>query len=175
MTKSELKTMIKEMLREELSKESMNEGIFDSKAKKQKDYDTLIKQVFNEDTNSIYLDVVDNCDNLLREIADTVGEDSNSKNLGKNIITMIKNARATINKTPQSLVKNIISLGTKYEPNSTYLEELENFIPKVGKLQTAGKQGYKAMEYLFGKVNTELNKRLNDTIDFLSQEFGLIK
>ena len=152
----------------------LEEGIFDSKEKKQKNYAELIKTIFGTDLNIVVSNTVSNASDLIQEVADTIGEDSGSKNLAKSIINTIKNAKATINKTPHSLVKAIISLGQKYEYDSLNLTDLKTFISKVGKLQTTGKDGHKAMIFLFDKVNKALSVKIDSTIKFLAKEYGLI-
>lgn len=152
----------------------LEEGIFDSKEKKQKNYAELIKTIFGTDYNIVVSNTVSDASDLLQEVSDTIGEDDRGKNLAKSILNTIKNAKATVNKTPHSLVKAIISLGQKYEYDSLNLADLKTFISKVGKLQTASKDGHKAMTFLFEKVNKALSVKIDSTIKFLSKEFGLI-
>lgn len=152
------------------SKSTKNEGIFKSKKTKQNEYADAIKVVFGEDSNVVSNKVISATSDLLQEIADAC-KDKNSAN---NFIKVIKNAKATVNKTPHSLVKNIISLGQKYQRDSVNLEELKEFISKVGKLQNSNKDGYKAMKFLFNKVNTSLLTRLDAITKHLVNEFGLV-
>ena len=152
----------------------VKEGIFDSKEKKAKNYLELINSVFEEDVNRVVNNVVSSASDLIQEVADTLGEDSGSKNLANSIIKVINSAKSTLNKTPHSLVKSVVSIGQKYQRDSINLEELQQFISKVGKLQTAGKDGYKAMQFLFDKLNKSLQSKLDLAVKFLEKEYGII-
>lgn len=153
----------------------VTEGIFDSKETKQKRYADTVKDVFGEDVNVVANNVISYASDLLQEVADSLGDESSSKNLGNSIIRVIKNAKATINKTPHSLVRNIASIGQKYERESINLKELQDFLSKVGKLQNSGKDGYKAMQFLFDKINNSLSTRIDAIIKTITNEYGLIR
>lgn len=156
-------------------KDIVTEGIFDSKETKQKRYADTVKDVFGEDVNVVANNVISYASDLLQEVADSLGDESSSKNLGNSIIRVIKNAKATINKTPHSLVRNIASIGQKYERESINLKELQDFLSKVGKLQNSGKDGYKAMQFLFDKINNSLSTRIDAIIKTITNEYGLIR
>lgn len=156
-------------------KDIVTEGIFDSKETKQKRYADTVKDVFGEDVNVVANNVISYASDLLQEVADSLGDESSSKNLGNSIIRVIKNAQATINKTPHSLVRNIASIGQKYERESINLKELQDFLSKVGKLQNSGKDGYKAMQFLFDKINNSLSTRIDAIIKTITNEYGLIR
>ena len=163
-----------ELAETEESEEELEEGIFDSKATKEKNYKEDIKNVFGADVAVVANNTVIASIDLISSIADMAGEDDDSTNIAKNVIQMIKNAEASINKTPQGLVKQIASLGQKYNPNEDSLNTLKEFISKVGKLQTASKTGFKAMEYLMEKLNQLLSKKLVATVNHLKREFGIV-
>jgi hypothetical protein len=155
---------------------AVKEGIFDNKDKKQKAYAEAIKQVFGKDAGIVANEVINNAADLIQEVADRFNDDGdNSKTLALGVIKLIKNAKVTINKTPHSLVKSIISIGQKYERDSVNLSELTDFISKIGKLQNSSKDGYKAMEFLFSKLNPALIKKLDLTVDVLKREFGIVE
>lgn len=156
-------------------KDIVTEGIFDSKETKQKRYADTVKDVFGEDVNVVANNVISYASDLLQEVADSLGDESSSKNLGNSIMRVIKNAQATINKTPHSLVRNIASIGQKYERESINLKELQDFLSKVGKLQNSGKDGYKAMQFLFDKINNSLSTRIDAIIKTITNEYGLIR
>ena len=156
-------------------KDIVTEGIFDSKETKQKRYADTVKDVFGEDVNVVANNVISYASDLLQEVADSFGDESSSKNLGNSIMRVIKNAQATINKTPHSLVRNIASIGQKYERESINLKELQDFLSKVGKLQNSGKDGYKAMQFLFDKINNSLSTRIDAIIKTITNEYGLIR
>ena len=161
---------------EEDLKEALEEGIFDSKEKKQKTYAELVKKVFEKDINIVANEAVINADNLIKEVADGLPDDKDqSTRLAKGVISLINNAKQAINKTPHSLIKNIIAIGQKYERESLNLEELVGFMKKVGKLQSVDKAGYKAMEFLFEKINKALDVKLAQTIKFLKNEYKIIE
>lgn len=156
--------------------DNLEEGIFDSKADKQKKYKELINQVFEKDYLVAANEVVVSASDLIEEIADSFNDDgSKSKTEALGIIKMIKAAKQTINKTPNSLVMSIRNLGQKYKSNSNNLDTLKNFLHKVGKLQTTTKDGYKAMEFLFEKINKDLDLRLNKTIEFIKREYHIVE
>jgi hypothetical protein len=157
--------------------EVIEEGIFDSKAKKEKAYQEAIEEIFGKTASSVLAsEVATSAADLVRTCADTDNSDDHTaKTLAKNIITIIKNAKTTINKTPHSLIKKIISLGAKYAPTAYETDELEDFMSKVTKLQTSTKIGYKAMEYLLSKVNQATLAKLNQTIEFLKKEHGIVE
>jgi hypothetical protein len=155
---------------------ALKEGIFDSKEKKQKVYAEAIKQVFGKDASIVANETITVAVDLVQEVADKVNDDGDkSKALALGVIKLINNAKVTINKTPHSLVKSIISIGQKYERDSLNLKELIDFNSKVGKLQNSSKDGYKAMEFLFSKLNPTLVKKLDLTVSVLKREFGIVE
>lgn len=165
----------KPQMNNKYDKDIVTEGIFDSKETKQKRYADTVKDVFGEDVNVVANNVISYASDLLQEVADSLGDESSSKNLGNSIMRVIKNAQATINKTPHSLVRNIASIGQKYERESINLKELQDFLSKVGKLQNSGKDGYKAMQFLFDKINNSLSTRIDAIIKTITNEYGLIR
>lgn len=153
--------------------ESLKEGIFDSKKTKQKNYEEDIKNIFGSNANVIANEVANNVNRVIEEVVDTLGDESRSKNMAKKFITISKNAKITASKTPQALVKNIINIGTTNAPDAMGLDELKDFISKVGKLQTASKTGYKAMEYLMSMVNNKLVSLFDRTAKSLQNDFAI--
>ena len=151
------------------------DGIYCSKASKRNKYEEDIKNIFGSPSNSVANEAISNAERVIGEVADTVGDDEASKNLAKNIINLITSAIGSARgKTPQALIKAIISIGSKYEPDAMGLDELKEFITKLGKLQNSSKTGYKAMVYLMENVNGNLTTRLDRTIKFLKNEFKIV-
>lgn len=152
-----------------VEKKPLKEGIFNRK----KDYAEDIKSVFGSDASIVANEVVNNANRVIEEVVDTLGDESRSKNMAKKFITISKNAKITASKTPQALVKNIINIGTTNAPDAMGLDELKDFISKVGKLQTASKTGYKAMEYLMSMVNNKLVSLFDRTAKSLQNDFAI--
>jgi hypothetical protein len=157
--------------------ESFKEGIFDSKADKQKVYERDIENIFGMPSIKVIGEVISNVDSVITQVADNTGDDENaSKIFAKNIITLIKNAITSAKgKTPLALIQVVISIGTKYEPNANGLVELRDFSHKANKLGTASKTDGKAKTYLMTNVNKQLEQKLNQTIVFLKKEFGIVE
>lgn len=157
-------------------KGELNEGIFDSREKKESMYRELIKQVFKQDANIVINDIVGNCTGLLEEVVGEFNDEGDkSHNLALGLIKLINNARTTVNKTPQSLFTSIINIGQKYARDSVKLEELVAYKSKVGKLQNSGKNGFKAMQFMFSKINEQLNSKLDLYVKTLRREFKIVE
>lgn len=152
-----------------VEKKPLKEGIFNRK----KDYAEDIKNIFGSDAGVVANEVVNNADRVIKEVVDSLGDESSSKNIAKKFITISKNAKSTASKTPQSLVKNIVNIGTTNAPDAMGLDELKDFTSKLGKLQTASKTGYKAMEYLMSMVNDKLVSLFDRTAKSLQNEFAI--
>lgn len=155
----------------------LNEGIFDSKQKKEKEYKELIKQIFAKDIAPLTFEIASAVVSLVEDCSYEWSNDTGkslalANSINKSIIPLMKQP---VNKTLHSLVKNIISLGKKYAPNSNELDDLESFMRNVSKLQTSTKQGYKAMEYLLEKTNAEIVKKLDATLKSIEKEHGYLE
>lgn len=155
----------------------LNEGIFDSKQKKKAEYEELIKQIFKKDAAPLSFEIASAVATLVEDCSfewsnDTGKSTALATSITKTIIPLMKQP---VNKTLHSLVKNIISLGKKYAPNSNELDDLETFMRNVSKLQTGSKHGYKAMEYLLEKTNTAVVKQLDATLKSIKKEYGYLE
>lgn len=147
------------------------EGIFDSKATKQKKYEQEITDVFKAPTVRLASEVASHVNHVVEQVSTefSAGDEGSAETTtAKNIIRLLRGATAEARgKTPLAMVKAIISIGTKYLPNASGIDELKEFSSKVSKLSD------KARQYLMEKVNTAIEKSVNHTIAFLKKEFSI--
>lgn len=173
---------VEEGLTEEVSTEDttstddeLEEGIFDSKATKQKRYEELIKGVFGRDKSSTGL-----ANHIATEAADLLtdscttdlysrGETGATTNQMAGTLQLLQVAMTNIGKHPRDLLSKILKLGRQYGRNSAHFEAVEEFERNVSKLQTSGKDGYKAMEFLFSKLNPVLTRKVTTKINYLKK------
>lgn len=158
---------------DEVTDNGLEEGIFDSKQKK---YTELIKQVYKQDVSALVGQVASTVAGILTEAPSSFyssSETDDDKNLAANIIRQVETARTTDQDAPQSLVKKIVSIGHEYKADSTDLDELNDFINKADQLQNSSKDGNKAVEFLFSKLNPTLNRSLDSAISTLRKEFDI--
>ena len=159
------------------SDEELDEGIFDSKAKKEKAYQEEIKKIFgNSSTAQTLAPTI--ASKACAVIAACCSEHDRSegtpaKAMAQNIITLSNSAKGKNTKSPYHLIKSIIALGVKYAHTSYELDELKEFVTKVSKLQTGSKNGYKAMEFLMDKVNQAILTQLATRVNTLKREYGI--
>jgi hypothetical protein len=155
---------------EEATEDELNEGIFDSKATKQKAYEKEVNDIFGATSVRLATEISSNITDVIESVANASGEDEGaSTTMAKNMIKLLKGAMVDAKgKTPLALVRAVISIGSKYEPNATGLDELKEFASKVSKLSDM-----KSRQYLMGKVNATVEQRMNHTINFLKKEFGI--
>lgn len=219
MTKSELKEMIRECLREELSKndkpsvevsydeignrgsyasdcfaadrdyevldevfeeedllEGIFEGIFDSKVDKQKKYNQIIADAFdNKAPAALAMQISSLAERALGETIDSFDETnvSTTKIAAKNFISAVEGAKANAKKTPYSLLTSVISYVQKYNREAMGLDELTKFKQTALHTQSHEKDGQKAMYYLMELVNKQLVTRLDKTIAYLKKEYQI--
>lgn len=152
--------------------EELDEGIFDSKATKQKKYEQEVNDVFKAPSVRLASEVSSNASRVIERVANEMSagdEGSAAKTSAKNVIRLLKAAIADAKgKTPLALVRAVISIGTKYEPDATGLDELKEFASKVLKLSDP-----KVRQYLMEKVNAAIERSANQTIAFLKKEHGI--
>lgn len=151
----------------------LEEGVFDSKQKK---YAELIKQVYKQDVSALVGQVASTVAGILTEAPSgfySSSETDDDKNLAANIIKQVETARTTDQDVPQNLVKKIVSIGHEYKADSNDLDELNDFLNKADQLQSSSKDGNKAAEFLFSKLNPTLNRSLDSAISTLRKEFDI--
>lgn len=155
---------------EAATEDALEEGIFDSKATKQKAYEKEVNDVFGATSVRLASEVSSNITSVIESVANDAGEDEGaSTTMAKNVIKLLTGAVAEAKgKTPLALVRAVISIGAKYEPNANGLDELKEFASKVLKLSDI-----KSRQYLMGKVNATVEQRINQTINFLKKEFNI--
>lgn len=176
-TKSELKELIREALREELAaRNTLEEGIFDSKETKQKAYTKIISDAFKKAPAAVAVEVASNAVAALEETIDSLDDDNSSttKAAAKNFISTMTSAKAGAQKNPYGMLNSIIAYVQKYNRNATNLDDLVEFKRIALKVQSAEKDGKKAIDYLFELVNKQMVTRIDKTIAFLKKEYGIV-
>lgn len=192
-TKSELKEMIREAIREELGNkqiilesaasdiytdedpDNIFEGIFDSKATKQKAYTQFITDTFKRAPSAVAMDIASKATSAIHATTDCLDDDnsSTSKAAAKNFISAITSAKAGVRRTPYGLLDRIIAFVQKYNKDATTLDDLIEFKRTAIKAQSKEKNSDKAVAYLLELINEQLSTRLDKTIDFLKKEYSL--
>lgn len=176
-TKSELKEMIREALREELiaANGKLEEGIFDSKEKKQKAYTQIITDAFKKAPAAVAVEIASKAVSAIEETNDCLDDDNSAtaKAAAKNFISAMTSAKAGAQKSPYGMLNNIIAYVQKYNRNAVDLDDLVEFKRVAVKVQTAEKDGKKAMDYLLELVNKQMAARIDKTIAFLKNEYSL--
>lgn len=153
--------------------------IFKSKATKQKEYEEDIKKVFGSPASSVAAQISAKVTGVIQDVASTLGQlDDSSKGttVAKGIITLINNAKASVHKNdmPHVLVKCVRELGQKYcRETSSDLDDVKEFLTKINKVQAGSKTGYKAVRYLFEKVNKQIEIRMDRLIASLKKEYSI--
>ena len=176
-TKSELKEMIREALREELmaNKAQLEEGIFDSKAKKQKAYTQIITNAFKKAPAAVAAEIASKAVSAVEETNDCLGDDnaSTTKAAAKNFINAMTSAKAGAQKSPYGMLNSVIAYVQKYNRDAVELEDLVEFKRAAIKVQNDEKDGKKAMDYLLELLNKQMATRIDRTIAFLKKEYGI--
>jgi hypothetical protein len=150
--------------------ESIQEGIFDSKATKEKNYKEVIKDVFKKDVTPLVFEISNNVTQLLHDATD--GAKSTAE-FAKNLQTMLKAIETAIKQRGAVNVLNtVINFGRKYAYESLYLEELTEQVKLMHKVKNTPKVGGKAYEYMHEKLAAEILKNLKNYQKHLSKEFG---
>ena len=176
-TKSELKEMIRECLREELIAHSakLEEGIFDSKEKKQKVYTQIITDTFKKAPAATAAEIASKAVSAVEETNNSLGDDNSAttKAAAKNFISAMTSAKAGAQKSPYGMLNSIIAYVQKYNRDAVNLDDLVEFKRVALKAQSAEKDGQKAMYYLMELVNKQMSTRIDKTITFLKNEYSL--
>ena len=163
---------------EEVAEDDLAEGIFDSKATKQKKYNELIAAGFDKKVpTQIVRDTVSASESLLKDTIDNLDDENvaSSKGNAKNLIRAIKNAIVGAKKSKFGIIDSLVSYGTKWASDSLHIEELRDFKRRALKVQGSVKGADKAIEYLMDLVNSQLQKNLDKTIKFLVKEYGIVE
>ncbi len=154
----------------------LDEGIFDSKATKQKKYNELIMNAFDKKAPSaIAVQVASMVEEALSDATDFISDENveSSKAGVINFIRSVKAVRANIKKNKYGLINSVISYCQKYSPNSNALDELKTFKNTANKLQVSAKGADKAVDYLMEVVNKQVQVQIDHTIKFLCKEFSI--
>lgn len=166
--------VLDEAFEEEDLLEGIFEGIFDSKADKQKKYNQIIANAFDKKAPaSIAVQISSLAESAIGETIDSFDETnvSTTKIAVKNFITAIESVKVSAKKTPYGLLTSVISYVQKYNRNATELDELIEFKRTALHTQSREKDGQKAMYYLMELVNKQLVARLDRTIARLKKEY----
>lgn len=175
-TKYELKELIREAIREELSAhKSLGEGIFDSKEKKQQEYAKLIQDTFKKAPAAIAAEIASKAVSAVEETNDCLGDDNASTTIAaaKNFINAMTSAKAGAQKSPYGMLNSVIAYVQKYNRDAVELEDLVEFKRAAIKVQNDEKDGKKAVDYLLELLNKQMATRIDRTIDFLKKEYGI--
>ena len=176
-TKSELKEMIREALREELmaNKAQLEEGIFDSKEKKQQAYTKIIADAFKKAPAAVAAEIASKAVSAIEETNDCLGDDnaSTTKAAAKNFINAMTSAKAGAQKSHYGMLNSVIAYVQKYNRDAVDLEDLVEFKRAAIKVQNAEKDGKKAIDYLLELLNKQMAARVDRTIAFLKKEYGI--
>lgn len=174
----ELEESVEEPEVEDEEEDELAEGIFDSKATKQKKYNELIAAGFDKKVPmQIVRETVSASESLLKDTIDNLDDENvaSSKGNAKNLIRAIKNAMVSAKKSKFGIIDSLVSYGTKWASDSLYIEELRDFKRRALKVQGSAKGADKAIEYLMDLVNGQLQKNLDKTIKFLVKEYGIVE
>lgn len=156
--------------------EGLSEGIFDSKATKQKKYNQIIADAFDKKAPAaIATQIASHAERALSETVDKLDETNvaSAKTAAKNFITAMGVAKTNAKKTPYGLLTSVISYVQKYNRGAMGLEELVEFKRTANHVQSHEKDGQKAIYYLMEIVNKNLDARLDKTIAFLKKEYSI--
>lgn len=150
----------------------LEEGIFDSKATKQKKYAQLIADTFdNKAPSAVAAKIASAAENALMAVADYKDETNVASTAAgvKSFINSVKAALNTVKKNYWSVLEAIISFCKKNDTGTdNNIDELVEFRKKAPRVSDA-----KALEYLMSLVNEQLNTRLTRVIKRLAQEYGV--
>jgi hypothetical protein len=161
---------------EESQDADLEEGIFDSKATKQKKYNELIANAFDKKAPSaIAVEVASMVRDALSDAADIIDDDNveSSKAGAVSFIRSVKAVKANINKKKYGLIDSVIKYCVRYGSESNALDELVLFKRKVQKLQSSAKGADKAAAYLMEIVNKQVLTQVDHTIKFMTNEYGI--
>ena len=150
--------------------EEIEEGIFDSKATKQKEYEKAIQDSFGMNSAAVVNKIVIAAADLVS--AATEQSDSD-KDTARDAMKMIKGAQRAVKDSPLNVLTGLISFGRKYASNENALDDLQELHQSLRKLQKMDKVGYKAMQYLLEKLSPALLKKFEETTRFLKKEYGI--
>jgi beta-glucosidase/6-phospho-beta-glucosidase/beta-galactosidase len=153
---------------------ALKEGIFDSKATKQKKYNQIIADNFDKKaTSAIAINVATAAVNAIYDTQGNDGNNSSMKQTAANFIKAIESAKALAHKNTYGLINSIIEYCKKYARNSSNLDELMEFKKKALQVQSKVDGGSKAIAYLMEQVNNALNTKLASVINWLKKEHSI--
>lgn len=165
--------VLDEGIEEEL--ENIFEGIFDSKATKQKAYAKIIADAFKKAPAAVAAEVASKAISAVEETNDCLGDDnaSTTKAAAKNFISAMTSAKAGAQKSPYGMLNSIIAYVQKYNRDAVDLEDLVEFKRAAIKVQNAEKDGKKAIDYLLELLNNQMSTHIDRTIAFLKKEYSI--
>lgn len=149
--------------------ESMNEGIFDSSATKEKAYNEAIKSIFEKDANAVAFSIANVAESLVESCTDS---DINTKVIRQQLETFIKVLKNDAKHDPIRVFSALKNLGAKFAPNSTAYDDAVEIYHNVVQLQKVPKIGYDAMVYLASKSSVQVIQRLSKTLEVLKREYN---
>lgn len=165
--KTNAEEAVEEEPKEAAAEEGLEEGIFDSKAKKQKAYEQEVNDVFGAPSVRLANDVANNASRVIEEIANQ--DERLASTAAKTAIRLLKAAMIDAKgKTFSALIKAVISIGAKNGVNNNELDYLKDFNSKVLKLSDV-----KPRQYLMAKVNETTEKKMTQLINWLKKEYNI--
>jgi len=159
---------VKESDEESIEDEDIDEGLFDSKKKKEKQYEDEIKNIFRDNSMRVVTNIISAVETLLEDCADYT---SDIQNFTKQVENITKSAANDIKKSPERLFSTLLNTGRKHARDSVGVEELQDILADFRKLQKVPKVGYPAASYLIEKVAANLIPKLEKYADFLKKEY----
>jgi hypothetical protein len=154
---------------DDVEEASIEEGIFDSKATKEKTYKAAIKEAFGKDLINVINEVCENAEQVVSDAAERAQDDTKFL---KNVQAMLQTLESSVKSRKISDVISImLSFGRNNTDGSAALDELQLAFKKSSALKNAPKVGEKAFAYFNEKLCAALVKKLSQYKNFLKQEY----
>lgn len=154
----------------ESKEDKLKEGIFDSKATKEKNYKAAIKKEFGKDFVIVAQEIGGLAQTLASHAIDT---SATTEQNAKKVQPMLANIESAIKK-PKSVdvISTLMNYGRKYADDDDTVEKLKAYFDATVRLRRTEKIGQKAYEYFQAKLADAVLKKLSSFRKYLKKEYG---